>query len=134
MDPAVAKRLQKQYENEMAQLKEMNSKLEQLGEPRQKVLQQLTENEMVQKELDILDDDNKVYKLVGPVLVLQDLDEAKQNLKRRLNYLTKQQESIVEEQKSVENKQQKLRLSMQKIENTFRQAQQKAVANAQQKK
>lgn len=31
--------------------------------------------------------DNAVYKLIGPVLVKQDLDEAKQNVTKRMDYI-----------------------------------------------
>ena len=40
------------------------------------------------KELDRLDADDTVYKLVGPVLVKQDLTESKQNIAKRIEYIT----------------------------------------------
>ncbi|GMF34141.1 unnamed protein product [Phytophthora lilii] len=42
---------------------------------------------MVKKELDLLDDEAKVYKLVGPVLLKQDADEAKTNVNKRLEFI-----------------------------------------------
>lgn len=45
------------------------------------------ENEMVQKELDLLDEDDKVYKLIGPVLIEQDLADAKLQVKQRLSHI-----------------------------------------------
>jgi len=38
---------------------------------RQKLEEQKNENDMVKKELEILDDEAQVYRLVGPVLVKQ---------------------------------------------------------------
>jgi prefoldin beta subunit len=38
------------------------------------------ENDMVLQEFKMLDDDAKVYKLVGPILALQDLEECKSNV------------------------------------------------------
>lgn len=54
---------------------------------RQQLDGQLNENIMVKKELDLLKTDNQVFKLVGPVLVKQDLDEAKQNVNKRMDYI-----------------------------------------------
>jgi len=34
-----------------------------------------------------LDADSNVYKLIGPVLVKQDQDEAKQNVQKRIDYI-----------------------------------------------
>lgn len=39
------------------------------------------------KELDMLENQNTVYKLIGPVLVKQDLDEAKATVAKRLEYI-----------------------------------------------
>lgn len=39
------------------------------------------------QELDLLDSTNTVYKLIGPVLVKQDLDEAKATVTKRLEYI-----------------------------------------------
>ena len=49
---------------------------------RQQAQQQLSENEMVLKELELLEDEAKVYKLVGPVLMKQDLVEARGNVEK----------------------------------------------------
>lgn len=40
------------------------------------------------QELDILDDESNVYKLIGPVLVKQDLVEAKANVDKRIEYIS----------------------------------------------
>ena len=42
------------------------------------------------KELGTLSTDNTVYKLIGPVLVKQDPEEAKQNVQKRIEYITTQ--------------------------------------------
>lgn len=49
---------------------------------------QLNENIAVKKELDLLKQDNDVFKLIGPVLVKQDLEEAKQNVTKRMDYIS----------------------------------------------
>jgi prefoldin beta subunit len=52
-----------------------------------KLVGQHNENDMVLKELNLLEDEANVYKLVGPVLLKQDLDEAKSNVEKRLQYI-----------------------------------------------
>lgn len=70
--------------------------------PRNKVMSQQQENEMVKKvgfvcigplliclvlqELDLLESDAVVYKLIGPVLVKQDLDDCKMTVNSRLKH------------------------------------------------
>jgi len=81
-----------------------------LAAQRQQFAQQANENTMVQKvgrligrlvvaegqtewlwtpgqELALLDDEAKVFKLVGPVLLKQDVDEAKANVDKRLEFI-----------------------------------------------
>ncbi|RLN93291.1 hypothetical protein BBJ28_00007904 [Nothophytophthora sp. Chile5] len=71
-----------------------------LAAQRQTYAQQANENSMVKKVrghwrealridrgLDLLDADAKVYKLVGPVLLKQDADEAKTNVDKRLEFI-----------------------------------------------
>lgn len=48
---------------------------------------QLNENIMVKEELELLKEENDVFKLIGPVLVKQDLYEAKQNVDKRIDYI-----------------------------------------------
>lgn len=42
------------------------------------------------QELDLVEDGAVVYKLIGPVLVKQDLSEAKQTVDKRLEYIRKE--------------------------------------------
>jgi prefoldin beta subunit len=44
--------------------------------------------DVILQELELLDDDANVYQLFGPVLVKQDLAEAKANVNKRLDYIT----------------------------------------------
>ena len=40
--------------------------------------------------MDILEDDTLIYKMMGPVLVKQDLSEARQTVTKRLEYINKE--------------------------------------------
>ena len=48
---------------------------------------QILENEMVLKELDLLEDESSVFKLIGPVLVKQELVEVKNNVTKRVEFI-----------------------------------------------
>lgn len=42
------------------------------------------------QEMDLLEDDAVIYKLIGPVLVRQELSEARQTVEKRLDYISKE--------------------------------------------
>ena len=50
-------------------------------------LSQFNENTMVKGELDLLGQEDPVYKLVGPVLMAVDLEEAKENVAKRVEFI-----------------------------------------------
>ena len=85
MDPRTAARYQNEMNDEYKSLQEATKKLQNLGSQRVKLLSQVQENEMVKKELDLIEEDEgNVYKLIGPMLVKQDLKESKMNVDSRL--------------------------------------------------
>uniref|UniRef100_A0A804KW50 Prefoldin subunit 6 n=1 Tax=Musa acuminata subsp. malaccensis TaxID=214687 RepID=A0A804KW50_MUSAM len=49
---------------------------------------QLGENELVLTELELLNENSNVYKLIGPVLVKQDIAEANANVRKRIEYIS----------------------------------------------
>ena len=57
------------------------------------------------QELERLEDDANVYKLIGPVLIKQDLVEAKSNVEKRLEFIQNETERLDKMVKSMENKQ-----------------------------
>jgi prefoldin beta subunit len=58
---------------------------------RQQLEAQLKENEMVLNEMKLLDKDHHtVYKLIGPVLVKQELTESRHNVEKRMEYIQKE--------------------------------------------
>jgi prefoldin beta subunit len=48
------------------------------------------ENDMVLTEFNLLGADANVFKLVGPVLAKQDLDECKMNVTKRIEFIDKE--------------------------------------------
>ncbi|KAL7441304.1 hypothetical protein ACHAXH_008553 [Discostella pseudostelligera] len=88
-------------------IREFRTLQEELNEHRSNLgmlMAQRNENEMVKQELDICDQeassgsDSVVYKQVGPVLIKNDLDEARETVEKRLEFITgeiKKTESLV---------------------------------------
>ncbi len=70
-------------------------KLQQLQKTQQKTLvarqtldSQLNENKLVKQELEPLESSARVFKLVGPALIRQEVSEAQQNVDKRIEYIT----------------------------------------------
>jgi len=81
-------------QNMQSSMQEKVEKIQSLQKTQQKTLSarqtldsQLSENKLVKEELDKLEDDAKVFKLIGPALVKQDTSEAKQNVEKRIEYI-----------------------------------------------
>ncbi|KAH3661225.1 hypothetical protein OGAPHI_006632 [Ogataea philodendri] len=89
------------------QYTKLQSDLSDLVRARQKLETQFQENKIVKEEFDRLDDDAKIYKLVGPVLLPQDNSEANLNVDKRIEFITgdiaRVEEKIQQHQKDLEN-------------------------------
>ena len=110
-----------------------------LNVKRQQYVQQLQENEMAKEELDRLDDDAGVFKLIGPALVKQDRSEALDTLNKRLDFIRstveRTEKELVDKQKGVEEKRDRamvIRREMGEIQQRFAQMQQQMQQMAQQ--
>ncbi|XP_075482238.1 prefoldin subunit 6-like isoform X1 [Primulina tabacum] len=86
--PAAAKELQRDLENKANDLNKIQKDISKNHQIRKKYTIQLGENELVLKELDLLTAEANVYKLIGPVLVKQDLAEANANVRKRIEYIS----------------------------------------------
>lgn len=65
----------------------LSTQLQTLIEARQRLDSQLSENTQVAKEFSGLTPNNQVYKLMGPVLMKVDQEEAKSNVDKRIEYI-----------------------------------------------
>ncbi|XP_058810178.1 prefoldin subunit 6 isoform X2 [Phymastichus coffea] len=79
----IKKNLQEEIENFKQVQKDYHKTLSR----RQQLDSQMNENITVKEELNLLKVENKVFKLIGPVLVRQDLDEAKENVNKRMEFI-----------------------------------------------
>ncbi len=78
---------------EIASFRTLQEELQKLRNDQQLLMQQQSENEMVKQELDLIDENDsgsgsQVYKLVGPVLMKNELGDAKQTVEQRLELIT----------------------------------------------
>lgn len=75
--------------------------LRSLIEQKQKLDSQVNEIIMAKEEVDLLEGDAVIYKLIGPLMVPQDLKEVKDTIKSRLEYLN---DKIVYYEKEIKSK------------------------------
>merc|ERR1711915_933051 len=83
---------------------------------RQTLDSQLNENRQVKEELDLATKDCKVYKLIGPALVTQDLAEAKSNVEKRIDYISGELRRKEDAMKDLDKAQDEAREKMQEIQ------------------
>lgn len=79
--------LTKRMQNEFSKLQGVEKDLEKHVTAYQQLTAQLTENKTVKEELDLLGEDSAVFKMIGPVLVKQELDESRSNVQKRIDYI-----------------------------------------------
>ncbi|WJZ96737.1 hypothetical protein VitviT2T_015390 [Vitis vinifera] len=85
---AAMRELQRELETKANDLSKLQKDISKNHQVRKKYTIQLGENELVLKELDLLREDANVFKLIGPVLVKQDLAEANANVRKRIDYIS----------------------------------------------
>lgn len=73
---------------------ETQKKFGQISERRRILVAQESENQMVNKELEQLESDAVIYKLIGSVMVKQSLEDAKGTVSKRLEYISGEIESV----------------------------------------
>nr|XP_020670793.1 prefoldin subunit 6-like [Pogona vitticeps] len=82
------------------------------------------------RELDLLDSSNTVYKLIGPVLVKQDMDEAKATVGKRLDYITGEIKRYEAQMQEYDKKSDQQREVLARLQQEFQKAQAKVALKA----
>ena len=92
-------------------------------ESRPTLLISLTTNLKVKEELDLAPEDGKIFKLIGPALVPQELSEARSNVEKRIDYIAgelKRKEDLMadldKKQDEAREKMQEVQVQMQKLQ------------------
>ncbi len=68
--------------------------IQELVNQQQQYNQQANENGMVQEELKLCNSNSNVFKLVGPALLKQDVENAKTNVAKRLEFIKNESEKV----------------------------------------
>lgn len=97
----------------MEELQQIQRSLQDLVQKRTKLETQYQENKIVKEEFETLKSDSNVYKLMGPVLLKQDKDEAEDNVNKRLEFITTEIEKVEKNIKSAQDSMQSKRLQLQ---------------------
>jgi len=120
------KKLQQEVENFQALQKQLQKTLS----VRQQLGGQVFENETVKAELDLVKKDQEVYKLIGPVLIKQDIEEALQNVNKRLDYIKGELKRVDDTIAEMEKKQDAQRDVLNKLQQQYQKAQVSAALKA----
>ena len=81
-------------DEEYQKMQSIQKDIQQLAFSKQQTLAQFNENTLVKDELDLLTNQDSVYKLVGPALLKVDLEEAKGNVQKRLEFIETEMKKI----------------------------------------
>ncbi|KAK9517730.1 hypothetical protein VZT92_023076 [Zoarces viviparus] len=123
----MAEAIQKKLKGEVEKYTQMQKDVSKGMSARQKLETQLAENNIVKEELDLLDITNTVFKLIGPVLVKQDLDEAKATVTKRLEYINGEIQRYESLLKDLEKKSEQHRELLSSLQQEYQRAQGLAV-------
>ena len=107
---------------EVENFKQIQAQLNSVRTDLQTVLGQLTENEMVQKELELVDSSANVYKMVGPVLIKNSLEDARDTVSKRLEFITAERDRLEAKSKELETKGGEIATKVQQMQAALQQA------------
>lgn len=116
----MAQDLRKSMESEMKNVKIYQKEYNSLNERRQLLNGQLNESEVVQGELDFLKENDEVFKLVGPVLMKQNISDAKVNVSKRITFIRGEMKRIGSAIKIAEVKLKESKEKLQKMQETLK--------------
>lgn len=97
----------------MEELTQLQRTLQNLIQSRTKLETQFQENKIVKEEFESLSSDSNVYKLMGPVLLKQDKEEAEENVNKRLEFITSEIEKVEKNIKTTQATMQSKRVALQ---------------------
>ena len=112
---------------EVVKFRSIQEEVAKLRSDLQFVVGQRTENEMVQQELDLIGESSVVYKMIGPVLIKQDLEDSQQTVKKRLEYITGEKEKLESRISSKEKEANEIATKVQQMQATLQQTTAEAV-------
>ena len=111
-----------EIDEEIAKFREVQEDLQKVRNDLQIVLGQLAENEMVQQELQLLDGSANIFKLVGPVLIKNSHEDAKETVSKRLDFINSEKDRLEAKGKALEQKGMEISLKVQQMQMALQQA------------
>ncbi|KAJ1525159.1 hypothetical protein ONE63_009994 [Megalurothrips usitatus] len=119
----MAEELHKKLQQEIENFQTLQKQYQKTLTVRQQLGGQLFENETVKSELDLVKKDQEVFKLIGPVLIKQDNEEALQNVNKRMEYIKGELKRIDDTITDMEKKQDSQRDVLNKLQQQYQKAQ-----------
>ncbi|KAI9355415.1 Prefoldin [Zopfochytrium polystomum] len=113
--------MEAKLEKEVAEFQSLQKDYSKAVSARSTLESQLKENEMVQKEIKNMKSDATVYKLIGPVLVKQDQQEAAANVSHRIGAISSEIKRLEAQIKTFEEKQEAKKMEIVKLQTAFQQ-------------
>eukprot|EP00116_Pleurobrachia_bachei_P014182 sb/3474444/ len=120
----------RKLQTEREKLQVLSKEYQKFITTRQQFDAQLNENELVLSEFGRLKDNSEVFKLVGPLLVKQEVPEAVSTVKKRINFIKGELERCDKNITGSEEKQARSRDALAKIQQQYQAKMQAAAAAA----
>lgn len=121
-----------EIDKEVARFREAQEFVQKARNDLQVVMGQLAENEMVQQELNLLDGGSNIYKMVGPVLIKNSLEDAKDTVKKRIEFISSEKDRLEKKLSESETKSLEIAQKVQQMQGVLQQATAAAVQQIQQ--
>jgi len=102
--------------------REIQGQIQRLRGDLQLVLSQETENTLVEQELNLIDNSTNVYKMVGPVLIKHSLDDAKDTVSKRLEFIKGEKKRLEDKISELETRGQEKAKRVQQMQASLQQA------------
>ncbi|CEL59077.1 Prefoldin subunit 6 OS=Mus musculus GN=Pfdn6 PE=2 SV=1 [Rhizoctonia solani AG-1 IB] len=122
--------LRTRLENASKEYQKVQEDTQTAVETHQRLDSQVNENEAVKKEFANLKPHNTIYKMVGPVLVKQDQEEAKSNVDKRLEFIRGEISRVEQQISDLNKKSEKIKTEVVTIQNVIASQQQSQAAAA----
>jgi len=101
----MAAAIQQRLETEVREFRGLQKQQSTLENSRAQYLTQQNENQLVLSELELVEPEADVYKLIGPALMKQQKSEAVSNVKKRLEFINSELKKLDDTHKDIEKKQ-----------------------------
>jgi prefoldin beta subunit len=111
--------LMRQVEEHQEQFNRLSQQITKAASSIEGLDRQHLENQSVLKELALLSDDAAVYKKIGPCLIKQDMFEARSNVEKRIEYIKKELDHLNKQNESLEEKKAAVLQSFQKLQSSL---------------